>query len=89
MTPWGHNESMPDVKVRRLPDWVVTTFKSRARQAGRSLEEELRVLLVDTAQKPRREIVAELKAFRGMLRRKYGVLSDSTEGIREDREARG
>ena len=89
MPPWGHTRNMPDVKVRRLPDWVVTTFKSRARQAGRSLEEELRVLLVDTAQKPRREVVAELRAFRGMLRRKYGTLADSTEGIREDREARG
>ena len=89
MTPWGHNETMPDVKVRKLPDWVVAAFKSRARQAGHSMEEELRILLVDTAKKPRREIVAELNAFRGMLRRKYGTLSDSTKGIREDREARG
>jgi plasmid stability protein len=80
---------MPEVKVRRLPDWVVTAFKSRARQAGRSLEEELRILLVDTAKKPRSEIAAELEAFRGMLRLKYGTLSDSTEGIREEREARG
>ena len=80
---------MPDVKVRRLPDWVVTALKSRAVQAGRSLEEELRVLLVDAAKKPQREIVAEVKALRAMLRRKYGTLSDSTEGIREDREARG
>jgi plasmid stability protein len=80
---------MPDVKVRRLPDWVVTAFKSRARQAGRSLEEELRILLMDTAKKPQGEIAAELKAFKGMLRRKYGTLSDSTEGIREDRGARG
>jgi plasmid stability protein len=80
---------MPEVKVRRLPDWVVTAFKNRARQAGHSLEEELRILLVDTAKKPRSEIAAELEAFRGMLRLKYGTLSDSTEGIREDREARG
>jgi plasmid stability protein len=80
---------MPEVKVRKLPDWVVTVFKSRARQAGRSLEEELRILLVDAAKKPQSEIAAEVKALRGMLRRKYGTLRDSTEGIRENREARG
>ena len=89
MTPWGHNEVMPDIKVRRLPEWVVSAFKARAAQAGRSLEEELRALLVDAAAKPKRERAAELAAFRRMLRRKYGTLTDSTEGIRGDREARG
>ncbi len=44
---------------------------------------------MDAAKKPQREIAAEVKALRAMLRRKYGTLSDSTEGIREDREARG
>jgi len=36
-------------------------------------------------------VVATLKlaAFRRMLRRKYGTLADSTEGIGADREARG
>jgi plasmid stability protein len=89
MTPWGHHGSMPDVTVRGLPDSVVTTLENRVRQAGRSLEEELRILLMDAAKKPEREVAAEVKALRAMLRRKYGTLSDSTEGIREDREARG
>ncbi len=80
---------MPDVKIRRLPDWVVATVKARAKAAGRSLEEELRILLTEAASRPRLERAAELSAFRQMLRRKYGTVSDSTVGIRADRELRG
>ncbi|MDP2996793.1 MAG: hypothetical protein Q8N47_04840 [Bryobacterales bacterium] len=80
---------MADVKIRKLPDWVVAAFRTRAECSGRSLEEELRVLLTDTASRPRQERAAEMEAFRKMLRRKYGPLSDSTDGIRADREARG
>jgi plasmid stability protein len=80
---------MPDVKIRKLPDWVVVAFKSRASVAGRSLEEELRQLLTEAASHPARDRAAELSAFQDMLRRKYGELSDSTAAIRADREARG
>jgi plasmid stability protein len=80
---------MADVKIRKLPDWVVASFKARAEHEGRSLEEELRNLITDEATKRRQETVRKLAAFRGKLRRKYGELSDSTPGIREDREARG
>jgi plasmid stability protein len=89
MTPWGHNEAMADVKVRNLPDWVVASIRARAEHEGRSLEEELRVLITDDAKKRRQETIRELKAFQNKLRKKYGVLSDSTPGIREDRQARG
>jgi len=80
---------MPDVKIRRLPDDVVAALKARARSAGHSLEEELRGVLTEAASKPKRERVAEMSAFRQMLRRKYGRLTDSTAGIRADRQARG
>lgn len=89
MTPWGHNETVADVKVRNLPDWVVASFRNRAAQEGRSLEEELRILMTGEAMKRRQETVRKLKAFRNKLRKKYGELSDSTPGIREDRQARG
>lgn len=89
MTPWGHNEVMADVKVRNLPDWVVASIRARAEHEGRSLEEELRVLITDDAKRRRQETIRQLKAFRNKLRKKYGVLSDSTPGIREDRQARG
>ncbi len=80
---------MADVKIRKLPDWVLTTLKSKAKHGGRSLEEELRTLLTEAALRPKQSRVAELAAFREMLRRKYGTLSDSTTQIRADREARG
>lgn len=80
---------MADVKIRKLPDWVVSAFRVRASHAGRSLEEELRTLLTEAASKPRRESAAEMVAFRSMLRRKYGPMRDSTGGIRADRQARG
>ena len=89
MTPWGHNGVMADVKVRNLPDWVVNSFRKRAENQGRSLEEELRMLITAEATRRREETLRELKAFRDKMRKKYGVLSDSTPGIREERQARG
>jgi hypothetical protein len=53
------------------------------------MEEELRLQLIEAASRPKQDMVAELRAFREMLRREYGELSDSTEGIRQDRESRG
>ena len=80
---------MADVKIRKLPDWVVATFRSRAERAGRSLEEELRDFLTEEASRPQQKRRAELRAFRRMLRRKYGLLADSTGGIRKERAVRG
>jgi plasmid stability protein len=80
---------MPEVKIRKLPDWVIAAFRLRAENAGRSLEEELRILLTEAALKPKQDRAAELACFREMLRRKYGSLRDSTEDIRHDRETRG
>jgi plasmid stability protein len=80
---------MVEVKIRKLPDWVVATFKSRAARAGRSLEEELRDFLTEEASWPESRRAAELRAFRRMLRRKYGLLADSSGGIRKERAARG
>jgi hypothetical protein len=49
----------------------------------------VRSLLTEAASKPKQDRTAELAAFREMLRRKYGMLADGTEGIRADRQARG
>jgi plasmid stability protein len=80
---------MADVKIRRLDDWVVESFRARARQAGRSLEEELRQLLTETARERRRRFVAELDDLNAKLREKYGELPDSTPLIREERDRYG
>ena len=80
---------MADVKIRKLDDWVVESFRARARQAGRSLEEELRQLLTETARERRRRLVAELDELNAELREKYGELPDSTPLIREERDQYG
>lgn len=80
---------MADVQIRELPEPVIAMFRARAAAAGRSVEEELRLLLIEAASRSRQDMVAELRAFRETVRREYGELSDSTEGIRQDRESRG
>ncbi len=80
---------MADVKICRLDDWVVATHRDRAERAGRSLEEELRLLLTEAALRPQHEFAQRAAALREELRRQYGLFSDSAELIREDREARG
>jgi plasmid stability protein len=89
MTPWVHNIPVADVKVRKVPDWVVESFRSRATALGHSLEEELRSLLTEIAHARRQEFIAEAGAFRKTLHKRYGQLSDSTRGIAADRERRG
>jgi plasmid stability protein len=80
---------MADVKIRKLDDWVVASFRARARQAGRSLEEELRQFLTEAARERRRRFADKLEAFTEQLRAKYGEMPDSTPLIREDRDEFG
>jgi plasmid stability protein len=80
---------MADVKIRKLDDWVVESFRARAQQAGRSLEEELRQLLTETARERRQRLIVELEALNADLRKKYGELPDSTPSIREERDQYG
>jgi plasmid stability protein len=77
---------MADVRVRNLDDKVVGELKDRARHHGRSLEAELRQLLTDEAFRPRREVAERLDAFRERLRAEFGILPDSTAGIRAWRD---
>jgi len=80
---------MADVKLRKLDDHVVEIYRTRARSAGRSLEEELRQTLADAALRPRLEMAKKLERLRDRIRRKHGALSDSTPGIRAERDSRG
>ncbi len=80
---------MVDVKIRKLDDWVVKSFRARARQAGRSLEEELRQFLTEAARERRRRFADKLEAFTEQLRSKYGEMPDSNPLIREGRDEFG
>lgn len=65
---------------------MLESFRARARQAGRSLEEELRRFLTDAARERRKRFVAELDELNARLREKYGELPDTTPLIREERD---
>jgi plasmid stability protein len=77
---------MADVKIRKLDDWVVHSFRAQAKQAGHSLEAELRETLTEVARERRAALLGEINAFRSELRTRYGQMADSTPLIREIRE---
>ena len=52
-----HNDGMPSITVRNVPDDVRDELAARAARAGRSLQEHLRAELIELARKPS---VAEL-----------------------------
>lgn len=80
---------MADVKIRNLDDHLFEAYRQRADAAGISLEEELRRALRDNLLKERRAWAERLLAAHAEFEAKYGVLPDSTAGIRADRDERG
>jgi plasmid stability protein len=81
---------MADVKIRNLDDWVLSSHRTRAKAAGRSVEEELRHVLTESALAVRREWAARLEKLRAEMRAENGgPMPDSTPGIREDRDSWG
>jgi plasmid stability protein len=77
---------MADVKIRKLEDWVVESFRAQARKGNHSLEAELRQFLTEAARQRRDSYLAKLEAFNEHLRDKYGEMPDSTPLIRELRD---
>ena len=80
---------MAEVKIRNLDDWVLASYRARAQSAGRSVEEELRHVLTEAALAARREWAEKLRQLHAEMEAKYGVLEDSTPGIREERDQMG
>jgi plasmid stability protein len=76
---------MADILIRRLPKEVVSRLKKRAAEKGRSLQAELKEVLVEAARPDDlakvREIARQLR-----LRTKGRPQTDSVELLREDRE---
>ena len=75
---------MAQVLVRKLPDDVVARLKARAARARRSLEQELRLILIDAARAGREEVLADMDRIRAMT--PNVPQTDSAELIREDRD---
>jgi len=77
---------MADVKIRDLDDHLVAFYRQRATAKGLSLEEELRQTLAEEQRRVREHWARELTKLHKQQERKYGVLPDSTPGIRAERE---
>lgn len=74
---------MGQVLVRNLPTEVVRKLKMRARQHGRSLQEELKNILEQAAQQNKKDVQAKVNEVRKLFAgRKF---SDSSDLIRQDR----
>ena len=80
---------MPELRIRNIDEWIVETFKSLARINGRSMEAEIKNVLMRQALGSRQQLGNELAALSGEIQQKYGLLSDSARLIREDRDSRG
>ena len=80
---------MSSINVRNIEPWVVEMLRDQAQRAGSSLEGYVRQRLREEAMRKRLDWAAKLKARQDEFRRKYGVLSDSAELIRQDRDERG
>jgi len=76
---------MADILIRRLPKEVVSRLKKRAAAKGRSLQAELKEVLVEAARPDDlakvREIARQLR-----LRTKGRPQTDSVDLLREDRD---
>ena len=75
---------MAQVLVRNLDDATVNALKARAAAHGRSLEQELRLVLTEAAQPTRGEVARTAAAIRQLESKPIGVDLDAL--IREDRD---
>lgn len=80
---------MAEIKVRGLEDWIVAFFKERARLAGHSLEEQVRLVLHEAALQPRQAAVERSRQIRQKLLEAHGLFDDSTAHIRAERDRWG
>lgn len=80
---------MGELRIRDVDDDLVALLKIQAKRHGRSLGDEVREVLRAEVRRHRQAIADDLRQFRESLQAKYGVMSDSTVLIREDRDSRG
>lgn len=78
---------MAKILVRNLDDNVVDRLKKSAKQQGRSLQTEVKMILELAANAPQADIVNARKLIHKIRRRFKGRdFPDSVELIREDRD---
>ena len=76
---------MANMLIRDIPDDVAKELKQRAKFHNRSLQQELREILVKTAGLPYEDIAQRAAEIRLKLTGKGRTFTDSVELLREDR----
>ena len=79
---------MTELRVRNLDDWVVDELKTQAKAKGRSLEADLRERLRELVMRPRHEMAERTAQLRNAIAQQCGLLPDSVDAIREERDKR-
>ncbi|MEH1844078.1 MAG: hypothetical protein V7L25_03440 [Nostoc sp.] len=79
---------MAEIRVRNLPDWLVSWYKESAEQHGTTLEGYMRQMLQESALTQQAACASELQQGLNELAQKYPVMSDSTLVIHEVRDER-
>ena len=82
-------EEMSELRIRNVRKFVIHSFRSFAKLIGRSKETESKAVPNDKAMHRKETRANELKSMNEELMDKYGLLPDSAEYIREDRDNRG
>jgi len=77
---------MGQITIRDLDDTLLDRLKQRADINNRTLEDELRAILLEATTTDRREKLAEIDRIRAMTPRR--LTTDSATLIREDRDSR-
>ena len=80
---------MTDLTIRDLDERIIEALTRRAKANNRSLEVEIREILVQAAQPsapPRADLRALADRIAAMTRRAEGSQTDSTVLLREDRD---
>lgn len=77
---------MPDVLIRNVPKKVLEGLKRKAKRHGRSLQQELKLLLAEVSEDSVKDFAERARFVRERIAKYAPVQTDSAELIREDRQ---
>jgi len=80
-------DSMPDLLVRNVPEHIMLRLKQQARRNHRSVQKEALEILEEGTQLTMEEWLRLADSIREESK-SWGLLDDSTDLIREDRDSR-
>ena len=74
-------ENPSSVRVRKLDPWVIKTHARIAEDAGRSLEEYLRVMLTEQALQAQHDFADQMEQRRAEIEKEFGTDFPSGESL--------